>query len=176
MKSKKQLFTFIVISLAFSVSSMLFFCPYLQPLTSFFKSTFKVYDDKTLCFYIIALGNFMMLVSVFVISRISKILDVKNLQRRVHKPALNLPLLFFTFSSVLCAYISEVGEDVMLNVVVCLAAKYTLYFYFAIISSSILAVYVESLIFFFNLLLLVTAFLKGYEKFGTVWQHVFKTR
>ncbi|ELA46365.1 hypothetical protein VCUG_02129 [Vavraia culicis subsp. floridensis] len=174
MKSKEQLFTFITISLALFVSSMLFFGPYLQPLTSFFKSTLKVYDDKTLFFYIMALGNLMMLVSVFIISRVSKVLEVKNLQRTIHKPALNLPLLFFTFSNVLCAYISEVGEEVMLNMVVCLAAKYTLYFYFTIISS-ILTVYVESLIFFFNLLLLVTTFLQGYEKFGTVWQHVFKT-
>ncbi|ELA48289.1 hypothetical protein VCUG_00125 [Vavraia culicis subsp. floridensis] len=178
MKFKELLFTPVTIFLAFTVSSMLFFGPYLQPLISFFKSTLEMYDDKTLCFHIMALGNFMTIVSVFIISRISRILEVEKLQRRIRKSALNLvPLLFLTFSNVLCAYIFKVGEEVMLKVVICLAVTHILYFYFAIISSSILTLYVESLIFCFNMLLLVATFhkdMRGSVLYGNIFSRFFE--
>ncbi|ELQ73803.1 putative transporter [Trachipleistophora hominis] len=164
MKFKELVFTPITIFIAFSVSSMLFFGSYMQPMTTFFKTSLNIHDDKTLCFHIMALGNFMTIVSVFIMARAARILEIEKLQRRIRKSALNLvPLMFLTFSNVLCAYIFKVGEDVMLRVVMCLAATHLLYFYFSIISSSLLTLYVESLIFCFNILLLSATF---YEDMG----------
>lgn len=161
MKLKELFFIPIAISLAFVVSNMFFFGPYLEPIILLAKGWFAMNDDKTFCFFFFSYVNFLTVISIFIVNRFARILGNENLARRVRKSALTLtPLMFLSLSNVLVAYIFKVQEIIMVKAVMILSCAHMVYFYTVVSSSSVISMFVEALILSLNLLLLFVSFFK----------------